>query len=68
MAETLRETVKRLLQESRLTYTTISRESGVPYGALYHFATKGEDMKSGHMEKLYTYFTGESLLDDSDEG
>jgi predicted transcriptional regulator len=68
MAGTLRETVKRLLGESKLTYTTISRESGVPYGALYHFATKGDDMKSCHMEKLYTYLTGEPLLDSGDEG
>lgn len=66
MAETLREKVKRLLGESKLSYTTISNESGVPYGALYHFATKGEDMKSGHMEKLYCYLTGKQLIDDDE--
>lgn len=62
MQESLREAVKRLLLESKLTYALISRESGVPYGALYHFATEGEDMKSQYMETLYEYLSGEPLL------
>lgn len=64
MAESLRSTVKRLLLASDLTYQKISDRSGVPYGALYYFATKGEDMKSEHMEKLYEFFTGEKLIVD----
>jgi len=58
--------VRRLLQESKLSYTVISRESGVPYGALYHFSTAGEDMKSQHMEKLYEYLTGEKLINNDE--
>jgi|TARA_R110002167_G_scaffold294935_3_gene499540 hypothetical protein len=40
----------------------ISRESGVPYGAVYHFAKAGADMQSGYMEKLYEYLSGKPLL------
>lgn len=68
MQKSLREEVKRMLLDSDVPYTTISNKSGVPYPALYHFATKGDDMKSQHMEKLYEYFTGNLLIqDDSDE-
>lgn len=62
----LRTTVKRLLKESKRSYTVISSESGVPYGALYHFATQGDDMKSQHMEKLYEYFTGQKLIEEDE--
>jgi predicted transcriptional regulator len=67
MQETLRDTVRRLLSESKLNYTVISREADVPYGALYHFATAGDDMKSQHMEKLYIYFSGKPLLEHDPE-
>lgn len=56
-----------MLDESKLSYKTIERESGVPYGALYHFAKKGTDMRSEHMEKLYVYFTGKPLLSSENE-
>lgn len=58
----LRDTVKRLLDKSKIPTSVISRESGVPSGALYHFRTKGEDMRSENMEKLYIYLTGEPLV------
>ena len=68
MPETLREKVKRLLGETDVSYAVISEKSGVPYGAVYNFATKGDDMKSANMEKLYEYLTGKPLIDDQHEG
>ena len=68
MAGTLRDSVGKMLAESDLSYTTISRQSGVPYGALYHFGTRGADMRSEYMELLYTYFTGSPLIESDDEG
>ena len=67
MAGTLRDTVRELLKESRLTKTIIAEESGVPYGALNHFATKGEDMRSEYMENLYIYFTGKPVVEDHED-
>ena len=64
MAGTIRGVVKQKLIESRLSYRIIADESGVPYDALYYFATKGNDMRSEHMEKLYIYFTGKPVVTD----
>lgn len=49
-----------------LTYQKISDKSGVPYGALYHFATKGDDMSSENMQKLYEFLSGRTLLEGED--
>lgn len=68
MEKNLRDVVKGLLLESELSYRKIADKSGVPYGALYHFATKGEDMQSAHMEKLYAHLTGKPLLSSDNEG
>lgn len=63
----LRDTTKELLARTKLALTTISNDSGVSYHALYYFKTKGEDMKSEDMQKLYEYLSGKQL-DVSNEG
>ena len=68
MAETLRDRVSAFIAESSLSYRVIATQADVPYGALYHFATRGEDMRSEYMEKLYIYFTKTPLIDSDDEG
>lgn len=68
MEKNLREVVKGLLLGSELTYQKIADKSGVPYGAIYYFATRGQDMQSAHMEKLYECLTGKPLLSADHEG
>jgi len=58
----LRELIKDKLEGTDVALSIVSAKSGVPYGALYHFKTKGTDMRSEHLEKLFKYFTGRDLL------
>lgn len=64
MKKNLREFIKLKLEESDVPVSTIATKAGVPYGALYHFKTKGSDMRSEHIENLYAYFTGKELFTD----
>lgn len=64
---TLRQEVKNYLADTKIPITVISKEAKVPYGAVYCFKTKGRDMCSEYMQKLYEYFTGEPLIKRSDE-
>jgi len=66
MDRTLKTETRQLLAVCDLTYQKISDKSGVPYGALYHFATKGDDMSSENMQKLYEFLSGRVLLEGED--
>lgn len=70
MPKSLREEVRRLLDETDVPLTTIASKSGVPHGALYHFHKGGgADMRSEYMEAVYTYLSGEALIEEEeDEG
>ena len=63
----LRDKMKKELEETDVPVSIISVKSGVPYGALNYFKTKGTDMQSKHLEKLYKYFTGKELLEDESQ-
>ena len=60
----LRKLIKQHLEDTDVPLSIISTKSGVPYGALYHFKKRGTDMRSQHLESLYTYFTGKKLITD----
>ena len=58
--ENLKEFVKAQLGATKIPLSVICREADVPYSATYYFKTKGSDMRSEYIQKLYTYFTTES--------
>ena len=64
---TLRDEVKSFLIKTKIPLSTISRDTGITYGALYSFKNGGEDMGSLYMQKLYEYFMDKPLIIKSDE-
>jgi|TARA_R100000084_G_scaffold106654_1_gene65210 hypothetical protein len=64
---TLKDRVKDYLTNTKMPISTISVESGVPYGAVYAFSRNGKDMRSEYMQRLYEYFTNKPLISASDE-
>lgn len=61
---TLRQFIKDKLNSTDEPIKQVARSAGVPYGAVHYFKTKGKDMESRHLEKLYFHFTKRPLINE----